>query len=92
VLLNAGRGRSLVEADLMAALADGRLKGASLDVFATEPLPKESPLWRAPNLLITPHVAAESDPVALSRYVVGEIAAYESGKPLSNLVDRHIGY
>ena len=79
VILNAGRGRSLVEADLLDALADGRLKGASLDVFATEPLPPESPLWRAPNLFLTPHVAAESDPVALSRYVIGEIAAYEPG-------------
>lgn len=92
VILNAGRGRSLVEADLVDALADGRVKGASLDVFASEPLPAESPLWRALNLFITPHVAAESDPVALSRYVIGEIAAYEAGRPLRHLVDRRKGY
>ena len=92
VILNAGRGRSLVESDLLAALQDGRLMGASLDVFATEPLPPDSPLWRAPNLYITPHVAAESDPEALSRYVVGEIAAYEGGRPLGHLVDRARGY
>lgn len=92
VILNAGRGRSLVEAELLDALIDGRLKGASLDVFATEPLPPESPLWRAPNLFMTPHVAAESDPVALSRYVVGEIAAYEAGRPLRHLVNRNKGY
>lgn len=92
VILNAGRGRSLVETDLVDALQDGRLRGASLDVFATEPLPPESPLWTAPNLFITPHVAAESDPVALSRYVLGEIAAYEAGRPPRHLVDRHKGY
>ena len=92
VILNAGRGRSLVEADLLDALADGRLKGASLDVFATEPLPPESPLWQAPNLFVTPHVAAESDPKAISRYVVGQISAYEAGAPLRHLVDRHKGY
>lgn len=92
VILNAGRGRSLVEADLIDALADGRLKGASLDVFATEPLPPQSALWHAPNLVLTPHVAAESDPVALSRYVIGEIVAHEAGRPFRNLVDRHKGY
>lgn len=92
VILNAGRGRSLVERDLLDALTDGRLKGASLDVFATEPLPSESPLWNAPNLFMTPHVAAESDPVALSRYVIGEIVAYEAGQPLRHLVDRRKGY
>lgn len=92
VILNAGRGRSLVEPDLLEALRDGRVKGASLDVFATEPLPSDSGLWGAPNLFVTPHVAAESDPVALSRYVVGEIVAYEAGEPLRHLVDRDKGY
>ncbi len=92
VILNAGRGRSLVESDLVEALAAGRLKGASLDVFATEPLPSDSLLWHAPNLFMTPHVAAESDPVALSRYVIGEIATYEAGRPLRHLVDRDKGY
>lgn len=92
VILNAGRGRSLVESDLVDALAEGRVKGASLDVFASEPLPSDSPIWHAPNLFMTPHVAAESDPVALSRYVIGEIAAYEAGQPLRHLVDRDKGY
>lgn len=92
VLINAGRGRSQVEADVDAALRDGRLAGASLDVFAVEPLPSSSPLWTAPNLYITPHVAAESDPVALSAYVLSMIAAYERGEGLRNLVDRQLGY
>ncbi|WP_237151966.1 2-hydroxyacid dehydrogenase [Oryzibacter oryziterrae] len=92
VLINAGRGRSQVEGDVNAALRDGRLKGASLDVFAVEPLPHDSPLWTAPNLIITPHVAAESDPVALSAYVLSQIAGHEAGAGLANLVDRKLGY
>ena len=92
VLINAGRGGLQVEADVDAALRDGRLRAASLDVFATEPLPADSPLWTAPNLVITPHVAAESDPVALSAYVMRQIDAYERGEPLQHLVDRRRGY
>lgn len=92
VLINAGRGACQVEADIDAALRDGRLAGASLDVFAHEPLPADSPLWRAPNLVITPHVAAESDPAALSACVLASIAAHEAGRPLENLLDRAAGY
>lgn len=92
VLINAGRGGLQVEADVDAALRDGRLVGASLDVFATEPLPADSPLWSAPNLTITPHVAADSDPEALSAYVLDMIGRHERGEPLTNLVDRGLGY
>lgn len=92
VIINAGRGGLQVEDDLVAALKDGRLAGASLDVFVTEPLPAASPLWHAPNLTLTPHVAAESDPKALCRYVLGQIEAFERGEPLQNLVDRARGY
>jgi glyoxylate/hydroxypyruvate reductase A len=92
VLINAGRGRSQIDADIDAALRDGRLKGASLDVFAVEPLPAANPLWTAPNLYLTPHVAAESDPVALSAYVAAMIDAHERGESLTNLVDRRLGY
>jgi glyoxylate/hydroxypyruvate reductase A len=92
VLINGGRGGLQVEADIDAALRDGRLKGASLDVFQTEPLQHDSPLWTAPNCIITPHVAAESDPRALTRYVVRQIEAYERGEGLQNLVDPGRGY
>lgn len=92
VLVNAGRGGLQVEADIDAALREGRLKGASLDVFEAEPLPASSPLWTAPNCIVTPHVAAESDPRALSRYVIRQIEAYERGEGLANLVDRARGY
>lgn len=92
VLINAGRGALQVEADVLAALSDGRLAGASLDVFATEPLPPDNPLWTAPNCVVTPHVAADSDPVALSDYVLRQIEAHERGALLDNLVDRARGY
>ncbi len=92
VLINAGRGGSQVEADIDAALRDGTLKGASLDVFEHEPLAPESPLWNAPNLVLTPHVAAVSDAAALSIGIAEQIRAFERGEPLRNVVDPKRGY
>lgn len=57
-LINGARGKHLVEADLLVALESGHLAGALLDVFATEPYPSHSPLWTAPHVRITPHVAS----------------------------------
>lgn len=90
--INAGRGRSQNEADLFAALTDGTLGGASVDVFAVEPLPPESPLWRLDNLVITPHVAASSDPEALFSLMREQIGRFERGEPLQFTVDRSAGY
>ncbi|MEM0908891.1 MAG: glyoxylate/hydroxypyruvate reductase A [Pseudomonadota bacterium] len=92
ILINAGRGGLQNEADVLAALNDGTLKGASLDVFQTEPLPADSPFWDAPNLIITPHNSAVSDPTSVSRYVTRQMAAYERGEALVNIVDRARGY
>jgi len=92
VLINAGRGGSQVDGDIAAALSSGALAGASLDVFETEPLPADSPLWSAPNLVMTPHVAAVSSPRALSVQIAEQIRAFEQGAPLINLVDRDRGY
>ena len=58
-LLNVGRGSAVVQPALLAALRSGRLAGASIDVTAPEPLPKDDPLWREPNLLITPHISGQ---------------------------------
>ncbi|MXN66411.1 glyoxylate/hydroxypyruvate reductase A [Stappia sp. GBMRC 2046] len=92
IFINAGRGATQVEGDIVRALTDGTLKAASLDVFETEPLASDSPLWNLPNAIITPHIAADSDPAALSTYVAGQIRAFEAGKPLENLVDLKAGY
>ena len=92
VLVNAGRGGSQVEADIVAALLSGALKGASLDVFETEPLPETSPLWSMENVFLSPHNAGMSEPEAVARYIAGQILAFERGEPLRNVVDRTRGY
>lgn len=91
-LINAGRGGEQIEADILAALNDGTLKGASLDVFETEPLPASSPLWSHPNCIVTPHNSADSEPKALTEYVLDQIANHEAGRPLRNVVSRDRGY
>lgn len=92
VLVNAGRGGLQVEADILASLSDGTLKAASLDVFETEPLSASSPLWKHPNVILTPHVAADSTPEALVKVVLDNIALYERVGRLRDVVDRQIGY
>lgn len=91
-LINAGRGKLQKEADILRALEDGTLKEASLDVFEQEPLPKTSPLWDHPRVFITPHAAATSDPAHLVGPMLEQMAAYDRGEPLINLVDREAGY
>ena len=92
VLINAGRGGLQVEDDIVAALDDGTLGAVTLDVFNTEPLPADHVLWGHPKATITPHNAADSDPDAISDYVVAQIAAHRRGEPLKNVVDRARGY
>jgi glyoxylate/hydroxypyruvate reductase len=92
VLINAGRGGLQIDADIQAALDAGELYAASLDVFEKEPLPAESPLWAHPRVVITPHNAAESDPLAITRYALKQMRARQKGEPLENIVDRGRGY
>jgi len=92
IFINAGRGASQNEADIIACMEDGTLGGVSLDVFEAEPLAAESPLWNFENAILTPHVAAVSDIEALGRHVVHQINRYENGEPLEYLVDRSKGY
>lgn len=92
ILVNAGRGGLQNEADILAALRSGALRGASLDVFQTEPLPPDDPLWAAPNLVITPHCAAVSQPSSAAAIVAEQMARYEAGAPLACVVERGRGY
>lgn len=91
-VINGGRGRHQVEEDLLEALSDGTLLGASIDVFHEEPLPKDNPLWSVPNLIITPHSAGMSAPEALCSGIVRNLIAFSKGEPVDSLVDRTAGY
>lgn len=92
VLINAGRGGLQNEADIFACLDDGTLGAASLDVYAQEPLPADSPFWSHPKVVLTPHNAADTDPDEISKYVARQIAHFEAGGALDNVVDRTRGY
>ena len=92
VIVNAARGGHQKEIDIAAALADGTLGAASLDVFEVEPLSPDSPLWGLDNCYVTPHIAAISDIDAGVRYFARIIGEHEAGQPLRNVVDRSRGY
>lgn len=92
VLINAGRGRLQKDADIVRALDEGVLREASLDVFETEPLPLDSPLWTHEKVFVTPHAAATSDPAHLTGPMLDQMDACDRGEALHNLVDREAGY
>ena len=91
-LINAGRGNSLVEMDLLMMLDQGHVAGATLDVFATEPLPAHHPFWTHERVLVTPHVAAKSRPATAAQVVAENIHRCETGQALLYPVDRTAGY
>jgi glyoxylate/hydroxypyruvate reductase len=91
-LINVARGPIIDEGALIAVLRDGHLGGATLDVFAREPLPSESPLWQMPNVLITPHVASIPVPESAAKVVAESIRRMGRGEPPLHQVDRVRGY
>jgi glyoxylate/hydroxypyruvate reductase len=91
-LMNAGRGGLQVEADILAALDEGILGAATLDVFETEPLPPSSRLWGHPRVTVTPHNSAISDEDAVGRFVLRQIDRHERGLPFETPVDRDRRY
>ena len=91
-LVNVGRGALIGEEALAEALFKGELSGAVLDVFQTEPLPDESPLWNAPGLIVTAHVAAQSWPEDIARIFMENYRRYVAGKPLKYQIDFEKGY
>lgn len=91
-VLNLARGVHVNEDDLLSALESGKLKGAMLDVFSREPLPKESPLWKHPRVAMTPHIAAVTRPAEAVKFISHTILHLENGEPVTGQVDRERGY
>ncbi|HTU31433.1 MAG TPA: D-2-hydroxyacid dehydrogenase [Solirubrobacteraceae bacterium] len=94
IVVNIGRGPVIDEPALIGALTEGRLAGACLDVFETEPLPEDSPLWQLDNVIISPHSAstlAEENEVLVDLFL-DNLARYLDGRPRRNVYDRAAGY
>ncbi len=91
-IVNAARGRHLVEADLLAALESGQLAAAVLDVFTEEPLSTEHPFWDHPKVVVTPHAAAATHAPTAAAGVAENLRRLSEGRPLINLVDPASGY
>jgi len=94
VLINVARGNIVVEKDLIDCLQRGAIRGAALDVFETEPLPADSPLWNLANVLILPHISATT-PHYWQRemaLILDNFARYLNNQPLRNVVDKNEGY
>jgi len=92
--INIGRGALVVEDDLLAALHNGQIAGAALDVFVEEPLPPESPFWQAPNCLVSPHISgdyAEFEQTMADQFM-HNWERYLAGEPLVNVVDKNLGF
>ncbi|MCB1745114.1 MAG: glyoxylate/hydroxypyruvate reductase A, partial [Gammaproteobacteria bacterium] len=92
MLLNVGRGKHVVDADLIEALDSGQLGHASLDALWPEPLPAESPLWTHPKVTVMPHVARRPTVEQLSNEIVANIRSIEAGGGLLQPVDVQAGY
>jgi glyoxylate/hydroxypyruvate reductase len=90
--VNVGRAEALVEADLLAALDEGHLGGATLDVFRKEPLAPDHPFWRHPRVLMTPHVAGFPLPETAAAAVADNVERAMAGLALMHVVDRRLGY
>lgn len=93
-LVNVGRGPCVVENDLLAALESGQIAGAALDVFETEPLPADHPLWSAPGVTMSPHMSGDAvgwlD--TLARQFADNAERFLDGAPLLNVVDKRLGF
>jgi phosphoglycerate dehydrogenase-like enzyme len=93
-LINVGRGEQVDESALVEALRARRIAGAALDVFEREPLPADSPLWSVENLLITPHIASQTEKLWQRHFELfsENLRRYVAGQPLRFVVDKRKGY
>jgi phosphoglycerate dehydrogenase-like enzyme len=94
LLVNIGRGAVVDEAALIESLESGRLGGAALDVFATEPLPPDHPLWAMSNVIVSPHIGGDAPGWLewFSRSFLDELERFIAGRPFNNVVDKRLGY
>lgn len=91
-LINVGRGNHLKEADLLSAVDQGKISGACLDVFQTEPLPEDHPFWRHPKIRITPHISSQTKPLSVAPQILSNLNRLRRGQSLLNQVDIKRGY
>jgi len=93
-LVNIGRGAVVDEEALIDALRAGRLGGAALDVFETEPLPSDHPLWELPSVIVSPHIGGDAEGWLgwFTAAFVRELERFIAGRPLANVVDKRLGY
>ncbi len=92
MLINVGRGEVVAEQDLIHALKEKMIRGAILDVFEEEPLPAKSPLWKMPNVFITPHNAAFSFPEDITKIFVDNYLRFLKQETLQYVIDLKRGY
>jgi glyoxylate/hydroxypyruvate reductase A len=92
ILISAGRGKHLIEADLIAALESGQLRAATIDAFRTEPLPADHPFWTQPGLYVTPHCSSTASLETIVESFAENVRRFRAGQPLLNLVDYDKGY
>jgi phosphoglycerate dehydrogenase-like enzyme len=94
LLINVSRGKLVKTDALVAALTEKRIAGAGLDVTDPEPLPPDHPLFDQPNVIVTPHIAGQSQftEQRVQDVLVENVRRYAGGLPLINLVDKHMGY
>jgi glyoxylate/hydroxypyruvate reductase A len=91
-VVNIGRGAAVVDEDLVALVASGKLGGATLDVFRKEPLPADHPFWRCPEIVVTPHISGLTVPDAAIAQIADKIMRLERGEPVTGVVALERGY
>jgi phosphoglycerate dehydrogenase-like enzyme len=93
-LVNIGRGSVVDEGALLAALREGRLAGAALDVFEREPLPADHPFWSMPGVIVSPHIGGDVPgwEAWFTEAFLENLRRYRDGRPLLNVVDKRLGY
>jgi phosphoglycerate dehydrogenase-like enzyme len=90
--LNVGRGATVDEEALISALQRNEIAGAALDVFASEPLPSDSPLWGLPNVYVSPHMSGSGFEERLATQFLDNLRRFKDGRPLRNVVDKALGF